>query len=163
MTLKTTLETEKLDAMKAVGAAKRSKSLNAPKQIVEAETRLSAIRSALTAISKVETSFKERRDLTDEEVVSVLRKEVAQRAEAARVYGEAGEDARQEVELAEAAVLEVFLPAQLTEDATRELVASIIAERGLAGQQAIGQVMGALKSRSDVDKGLASKLARTLL
>lgn len=156
MTLKATLEAEKLQAMKA------RKGLSGA-ELKQADVRLSAVRAALTALSKLETSFKTRRELTDEEAVAALRKEVAQRVEAARVYGEAGAVDRREKELAEAAVLEAFLPKQLDSAATRELVQAVIAEKGLSGPQAIGQVMGALKSRSDVDKGLASKIARELL
>lgn len=162
-TLKQKLEVEKISAMKEVGAQKGSKSMFAARDLAIATTRLSAIRAALTGISKVETSFKDRRDLTDEEVVTVLRKEVAQRVESARVYGEAGETERQDKELAEADVLRAYLPQLLDLEATRALVASIIEEKNLAGMQSIGQVMGTLKARSDVDKGAASGIARELL
>lgn len=155
-TLKDQLEKAKIEAMKT----KRGLSGD---ELERANIRLSAIRSAITAVAKVETSFKERRDLTDEEVIAVLRKEAAQREESARVYTDAGESFRAAVEKAEAAVLDVFLPGLLDDAATRELVASIIEEQGLAGAQGIGRVMGQLKTRSDVDKGLASKIAKELL
>lgn len=155
-TMKDKLEAEKILAMKAKRCAEGD-------ELVFVATRLSAIRAALTAIAKVETGFKERRDLTDEEVVTVLRREVAQREESARAYSEAGETLRAATERAEAAILDVFLPGLLDEAGTRALVESIIADQGISGPQSIGRVMGALKSRSDVDKGLASKIAKKLL
>ena len=151
--LKDKLKTDSLLALKATKGEDAG----------EARVKLRALRSALAAVAKVETSSKERRTLTDEEVIAVLRKEVAQRQDASGIYAKAGAQERAEGEAQEAAVLESYLPQLLDEAATRELVASIVAETGAEGPKGLGVIMGRLKGRADLDRGLASKIARELL
>lgn len=155
MSLKARLETDKVTAMRAATGM--------GPDAVEATTRLAVIRSALTAIAKAETAGKERIELDDTAVLAVLRKEVKQRHDAASMYRDAGETARADKETTEADMLTVYLPQMLDEDATRALVAGIIAETGASGPQGIGAVMKAVGSRADVDKALVSQIARGLL
>lgn len=156
MTLKETLKAEMITALK-------SKQGVEGEALKVADTRLTTLRSVLGVITEKETSGKTRSELDDAGVIDLLRKLAKQRTDSASIYAEAGEDERAEVELAEAAILEEFLPTQLDEDATRILVSSIISEKGLEGPRGIGQVMGALKGRSDIDTGLASRIAKELL
>jgi len=71
----------------------------------------------------------------------VLARELKKRREAATAYAEAGHPDRAASELAEGAVLEAYLPAQLDDDELVALVAAAIAESGASGPQAMGQVM----------------------
>lgn len=155
MSLKARLEVDKVTAMRAATGM--------GPEAVEATMRLSVIRAALTAISKAETAGKERIELDDTAVFAVLRKEVKQRHDAASMYADAGETARAEKETAEAAMVAVYLPQMLDEDATRTLVAGVIAETGASGPQGIGVVMKAIGARADIDKALVSRIARDLL
>lgn len=156
MELKETLKVEMVAALKSVGQldgkAKES-----------AQIRLATLRAALGSITEAETSGKVRKELNDADVISVLRKMAKQRVDSAETYAGANEIERANRELAEIEVLDGFLPKMLDEAGTRALVESIIAEKGLEGPRAIGQVMGALKGRTDVDTGLASKIARESL
>lgn len=160
MSLKETLNKEKIAAIKAVGAAKGPDN-SALKYF--AEVKLATIRAALAAIMEEETRGKTRKELTDAEVISVLRKMVKQRSDSAETYGNANETVRQLREMTEIRHLEEFLPSQLDEEATRGLVAGIVSALGLTGPRAIGQVMGQLKGRTDVDTAIASRIAKELL
>lgn len=160
MSLKETLNKEKIAAIKAVGATKGPDN-SALKYF--AEVKLATIRAALAAIMEEETRGKTRKELTDTEVIAVLRKMVKQRMDSAETYGNANETARQLREMTEIRHLEEFLPSQLDEAATRTLVQSIVSEKGLEGPRAIGQVMGSLKGRTDVDTAIASRIAKELL
>lgn len=160
MSLKDTLNTEKIAAIKAVGAAKGPDN-SALKYF--AEVKLATIRAALAAIMEEETRGKTRKELTDAEIIAVLRKMVKQRSDSAETYGNANETVRQLREMTEIRHLEEFLPSQLDEAATRDLVSGIISSLGLEGPRAIGQVMGQLKGRTDVDTAIASRIAKELL
>lgn len=155
MSLKARLEVDKVTAMRAATGM--------GPEAVEATTRLAVIRSALTAIAKAETAGKSRVELDDAAVLAVLRKEVKQRHDAATMYRDAGETARADKETAEADMISVYLPQMLDAEATRTLVAGVIAETGATGPQGIGVVMKAVGARADIDKALVSAIARELL
>lgn len=153
MTLKDTLRADMTAAMKE------------RKTDASAEVRLMTLRSALGAITKAETGGGARKDLTDADVEAVLRKEAKTRRETAAIYLGVSEAERAARETAEAEILEAYVSQELSEDEVRALVTELIADNGLAGAggRAIGQVMGLLKGRSDVNKGVASKVAKELL
>lgn len=125
--------------------------------------RLNTLRSISAAVSKVETSGKQRRELNDDDVISVLRKEIKTRQESAEIYRNASETERAEKETQEAEILSEYVPAQLSEEDTRALVAALIAEKKVEGPRGIGVVMKELKNRSDIDTALASKITKDLL
>ena len=85
----------------------------------------------------------------------MLSTEAKRRREAAEAFSEAGRNDSADKERAEAAVIADYLPEQLSEDEIRDLVASVIAELGVAddGMKAMGRVMGTLqpqvKGRAD--------------
>jgi uncharacterized protein YqeY len=85
----------------------------------------------------------------------VLSTEAKKRREAADAFDEAGRTESAAQERAEAGVIADYLPAQLSDDEIRDLVAGVIAEQGVAGEgmKAMGRVMGALqpqvKGRAD--------------
>lgn len=105
------------------------------------DVRRSTLRMALTSITNEEVAGKQARELSDDDVLKVLARELKKRREAATAYAEAGHPDRAAAELAEAAVLEAYLPTQLDDDELAALVASAIAESGASGPQGMGQVM----------------------
>ncbi|HVQ88097.1 MAG TPA: GatB/YqeY domain-containing protein [Actinomycetes bacterium] len=103
--------------------------------------RLATIRMALTAVTNEEVAGKQSRELTDDDVLKVLARELKKRKEAATAFSEAGKDDRAQAELAEAAVLEEYLPAQLSDDELVALVTAAVAESGATNPQGMGAVM----------------------
>ena len=117
--------------------------------------RASTLRMVLTSITNAEVAGKESKELSDDDVVGVLSTEAKKRQEAADAFDEAGRAESAAQERAEAAVIADYLPAQLSDDEIRDLVAGVIAAQGVAGEgmKAMGRVMGALqpqvKGRAD--------------
>jgi uncharacterized protein YqeY len=105
------------------------------------ELRTATLRMALTAIRMEEVSGKTSRELDDADVVTVLGRETKKRREAAEAFDDGGRPDRADRERAESEVLAEYLPAQLSDDALRDLVAAAIAETGAEGPRGIGAVM----------------------
>ncbi len=105
------------------------------------------------------------RELTDDEVVEVLGRQVKQRRESIEVYRGAGHDDRAAGEEAEAAILAEFLPEQLTDDEITELARAAIDETGAAGPGDIGKVMGrvAPQTKGRAEGRRVSEIVRSLL
>jgi uncharacterized protein YqeY len=93
------------------------------------------------------------RDLTDEDVVDVLSKQMKQRRESIEHFKAAGRDAMVQVEAEESAIIAEYLPQQLSEDELAELVRAAIAETGASTPADLGKVMGRVtpqtKGRAD--------------
>ena len=100
---------------------------------------LRAIKSGII-LAKTESGAKE--ELSADEEIKLLQKLVKQRKDSAAIYTEQGRADLAEPELAQVAVIEKFLPAQLSEAEVEAAVAQIIAEGGFSGMAAMGQVMG---------------------
>jgi uncharacterized protein YqeY len=120
------------------------------------ELRTAALRMALAALSTEQTSGKVARELTDDDVVTVLARESKKRREAAEAFEIAGRADSAERERAEEAVLAQYLPAALGEAELDSLVAQAVsaaAESGVSGPKAMGAVMKTLqpqvKGRAD--------------
>ena len=114
------------------------------------EVRSATIRMALTAISSAEVAGTSARALSDDEVEGVLGREAKKRREAATAYTEAGRPDRAERENAELAVLEGYLPQQLSDEELTGVVAEAVAEvsaAGAAGPAAMGRVMKIVQPR----------------
>jgi uncharacterized protein len=88
------------------------------------------------------------RDLTDDEVVDVLTKQVKQRRESIEMYRGAGREDRAEAEEAEAAILAEFLPEQLSAEEIESLARAAISEVGATSPADMGRVMGVLSPRT---------------
>jgi uncharacterized protein YqeY len=106
-----------------------------------------------------------RRDLTDDEVIDVLSKQVKQRRESVELYRKAGHTERADAEDSEAAILREFLPQQLSEAEVEELARATIAETGASGPADLGRVMGSLsaRTRGRADGRMVSEIVRRLL
>ena len=111
------------------------------------KVRTATLRMALAAVTNAEVAGKEARELTDDEVQQVIAKEAKKRREAAQAYDDAGRSELAETERAELAVLEEYLPKQLSDEDLSALVADAISETGASGMAAMGQVMKAVQPK----------------
>lgn len=104
---------------------------------------------------------------TDEEAgIKMLQKQVKQRKDSAELYKSQGREDLAKTELAEAAIIEKYLPKQLSKDELKPIIQAIIERVGASGMQDMGKVMGAAskelagkadgKTISTVVKGLLS-------
>jgi uncharacterized protein YqeY len=105
------------------------------------ELTTATLRMVLTAIGTEEVAGKTARRLSDDEVLKVIAREAKKRREAADAFTSGGRPERAERELAEGAVLDGYLPVQLSDDELAALVQEAVAEAGASGQQAMGSVM----------------------
>jgi hypothetical protein len=108
------------------------------------ELRSATIRMALSAITNEEVAGAVARELSDDEVVTVLGREAKKRREAAEAFAGAGRAEQAERERAEGRVLAGYLPAPLTDEELAGLVAAAVAETGAQGPRAMGSVMKVL-------------------
>jgi len=98
-------------------------------------------------------------------VVEVLQKMVKQRRESIEMYRKGGREELAQAEEREVAVIERFLPQQMSEDETRAAIEAIKAELGASGMKDMGRVMAELKARhaSVLDMSKASALVKAAL
>ena len=108
------------------------------------ELRTATLRMVLTAVTAEEVSGKEARELTDDDVLGVLRREAKKRREAAEAFGSAGRVEQAAREIAEGEVLGDYLPAQLDDADLAAIVADAVTTTGAAGMRDMGKVMGAV-------------------
>jgi uncharacterized protein YqeY len=125
--------------------------------------RLGTIRLIQAEIKRIEVD--ERIAVDDARALAVLDKMVKQRRDSAQQYSDAGREELAAVENAEIAVLQEFLPAQLSEAELVAMVDAAIAASGASGMQAMGPVMGQLKPQLQgrADIGAVSKLVKDRL
>jgi uncharacterized protein len=98
-------------------------------------------------------------------VTEVLQKMVKQRRESADIYRKNGREDRAQVEEAEIAVLERFLPRQLSEAEAEVKIREIVAETGASSMKDMGRVMALVKERlgGSIEPARASALVKTAL
>jgi uncharacterized protein YqeY len=103
--------------------------------------------------------------LTDEEVLPLLAKEAKKRQESADLYIQGGDQGRADQELSEKAIIETYLPKQLTETEISAIVDQVIAELGATGPAQLGQVIGQVKQRTQgsADGGVIAGLVKQKL
>ena len=104
--------------------------------------KLASLRAIKAAIMLAKTAEGATGEVTDQEIVKIIQKLVKQRKESAQQYNDAGRPELAENELAEAVVMEVYLPKQLSEAELEEELKKIIAEVGATTPQEMGKVMG---------------------
>jgi hypothetical protein len=129
--------------------------------------RLAAVRLILAKLKDKDIELRTASSLPDDDVlvVDVLQKMAKQRRESITLYVEGGRQELAEVEQAELAVIDEFLPAQLSEADTAAAIESIAAELGATSMKDMGKVVAALKARhgSQLDMGKASALVKAAL
>ena len=123
------------------------------------------IRMVLAAITNEEVAGKEARVLSDDEVITVLSREAKKRREAAEAFENAGRGDRAALEKAEGEVIGRYLPAQLSVDEIKKMIADAIASTGAAGPGDMGKVMGAVKAliAGKADGSIVSNLVKEAL
>jgi len=128
--------------------------------------RVSTLRGLKAVLLNVKVATGKRDSgLTDDEVLVQLGKQAKQRQESADMYVQGGDHGRADAELAEKAIIEAYLPAQLSEAEIAKLVDDAIAETGAAGPQAMGQVIGQVKQQAGAaaDGAVIARLAKEKL
>ncbi len=111
--------------------------------------RSGTLRMALAAITNAEVAGDTAKELSEKEELAVITKEAKKRREAAEAYDGAGRAELAEQERAELAVLEAYLPAQLTDAELDQLVADAVAESGATGMAGMGSVMKILQPKTN--------------
>lgn len=124
MTLKETISNDIKTAMKEKNNALRD-----------------ALRLLSSAMKQIEVD--ERKELSDEDVIKIIQKQVKQRNDAMTQYRDAGREDLYEKEASEAAIFETYLPQQLNDEELEAALRAIIAETGASSIKEIGKVMGA--------------------
>ena len=127
--------------------------------------KLASLRAIKAAIMLAKTAEGATGEIDDAGIVKIIQKLVKQRKESAQQYNDAGRPELAENELAEAAVMEVYLPKQLSEAEVEEQLKAIIAEVGASKPSDMGKVMGvATKRLAGLAEGrLISTLVKKLL
>jgi uncharacterized protein YqeY len=110
------------------------------------ELRTATLRMVLAAVTAEEVAGREARELSDEEVQAVVRREAKKRREAAEAFGSAGRETQAAREQAEGELLAGYLPAQLEDADLAALVADVITTTGATGIKDMGRVMGAARA-----------------
>ena len=129
--------------------------------------RLAAVRLILAKLKDRDIELRTQSAPTDDDavVVEVLQKMVKQRRESIALYEQGGRQELADVEKAELAVIETFLPAQMDEAETTAAIEAIKAELGASSLKDMGRVMATLKERhgSQLDMSKASALVKAAL
>lgn len=106
------------------------------------KVRLEALRGIKKEFLEAKTAKGADGELTDDMAMKILAKMVKQRTESAQIYTEQNRPDLAEPELAEAAVIETYLPKQMNEEELTEALKAIIAQVGATTPQEMGKVMG---------------------
>ena len=127
--------------------------------------KLASLRAVKAAVLLAKTAEGGSGEVTDQDIVKIIQKLVKQRKESAQQYTDAGRPELAENELAEAAVMEVYLPKQLSEEEVKAELTKIIAEVGASKPSDMVKVMGvATKRLAGLAEGrLISTLVKQLL
>ncbi len=104
-------------------------------------TALEALRALKSAFLLANTSGSGV-ELSESDEIKIVQKLVKQRKDSAAIFNEQGREDLAEPELAQAAVLEKFLPAQMSEEEIKAVIEKIIADTGASSMKDMGKVMG---------------------
>ncbi len=126
---------------------------------------LEALRGIKKEFIEAKTAKGSDGNLVDEVAIKIIQKMLKQRKESAQIYIEQNRPELAETELAEAVVIEKYLPAQMSKEELEAVVSQIISQVGAAGPQDMGKVMGvATKQLAGKAEGkLISEMVKNLL
>ena len=110
-------------------------------------------------------ALEKREPLTDQEVAAVLAKEAKKRQESADLYEKGNAPERRDAELAEKAIIEEYLPKQLSDEELQAVVDKVIAEQGPVDQQMMGKIIQAVRTETEgkADGGRIAQLVKAKL
>ncbi len=122
--------------------------------------RLNTIRSVIAAVKNQEIHLL-RKELDDDEILSLVSREVKKRKEAAALFQQGGRTDLMEKEKQEHAILQAYLPEQVSEDDLRKRIQEVVAETKAEGMKDLGQIMKILvpEFKGKADNGLIKNLA----
>ena len=125
--------------------------------------KLSTLRMLVAAIKQKEIDT--RSNLSDDDIISIIEKQMQQRLEAAEQFEAAGRNELFEKESQEAEILKAYLPEKMGEEEVKEIIEKIITEMGEISMKEMGNVMSALKDQagSKIDMKLASQMVREII
>jgi uncharacterized protein YqeY len=103
---------------------------------------LQALRAVKSAFLLAKTASGVQEEITEEQELKIIQKQVKQRKDSAAIFIEQGRQDLADPELAEIAILEQFLPEALSEEKIEALVLATIQKLGASGMQDMGKVMG---------------------
>ncbi len=107
------------------------------------------LRLIVSAIKDTEIAnrTKGKKDITDSDIMTILKKMIKQRNESCEVYKKAGRNELLENEKREIEVINTFLPKQLSEEDTKKICEEAVKSVGATSMKDMGKVMGVLKSK----------------
>lgn len=111
------------------------------------KVRLEALRGVKKEFLEAKTAKGANGELTDDTATKIMVKMVKQRKESAKIYSDNNRQELADNELAEAAVIEEYLPKQMTESELEAELKAIIAETGATSMKEMGKVMGVASKR----------------
>ena len=122
------------------------------------------LRQIKTAVTNAEI-IKNREEVTEEELIKLLRSEVKKRKESARLYEQGKRAELAEKELKEIKIIKKYLPPELGEEAIEQKIQAIVEKLGASGPQDTGRVMGAVMKElaGQADGNVVSKLVKEAL
>ena len=125
--------------------------------------RLATLRQITAAIKQVEID--ERIDVDDDGIITILTKMCKQRRDSLNQFEQAGRTDLAEIEVAELAIIDEFMPAAMTEDEIAAAIAETIASTGSASPKDMGVVMNKLRPQLQgrADMGAVSGLVKAAL
>jgi uncharacterized protein YqeY len=129
----------------------------------ERATTLRSLKSVILYV-EVEQGIREE-GLDDEAIISLFSKEAKKRQESADLFTKGGAEDRAAAELAEKAIIETYLPKQLSDEELTSIVEEVIARTGASGPQGMGQVIGQVKQKTagQADGGRIAQLVKEKL
>ena len=122
----------------------QSKIMDSMKEAMKAKdtVALESLRAIKSGILLAQTESGAKEEISEEDEIKLLQKLVKQRKDSAAIYIEQGRQDLADPEIAQAAVIEKFLPAQLGEEEVEAVVKKIITDNGFSGMADMGKVMG---------------------
>ena len=107
------------------------------------------LRLVISSIKDAEIANRNKADknMSDKDIVSILKKMIKQRKESSEVYKKAGRNDLMDVETMEINTINAFLPKQLNEEETKKICEEVIKSVGATSLKDMGKVMGQLKSK----------------
>jgi uncharacterized protein YqeY len=129
----------------------------------QSKQRLSALRLISAALQQADIAAKSA--IPDQDIPALLQRMIKQRRESLSIYEKAGRTEQARQEAGEIAVIEEFLPRQMSDAEAEAAIAAVVAEVGAASPKEMGKVMAALKERyaGRMDFGKASGQVKALL
>ncbi len=128
------------------------------------KVRLETLRFFNAQIKKFEIDSRPK-EITEEDVISILKKQVKQRKDSIAQFKEAQRDDLVQNEQAQMDILETYLPEQMSDDQVKTVIESVLKETGATSMKDMGKVMKPIldKLAGKADNGLVSKLVRSML